>query len=57
MKSKQLLNAKIPATLLQVGAVRFWLAALGIGIGTGVSAIILTRLLEIIQHLAWPGSN
>jgi len=57
MKSKQLLNAKIPATLLQVGAVRFWLAALGIGIGTGVSAIILTRLLEIIQHLAWGGAG
>lgn len=47
----------IPATLLQAGAPRFWLAAIGTGIGAGVSAILLTRFLEIVQHLAWAGSG
>src|SRR5579871_3549145 len=50
-------NARIPATLLQAGAPRFWLAALGTGIGAGVSAAILTRFLEIVQHFAWAGSG
>lgn len=49
--------AKIPATLLQTGAPLFWLAALGTGIGAGLSAIVLTRLLEIVQHLVWAGSG
>jgi hypothetical protein len=43
---------RIPATLLEPGALRFWSPALFTGIGVGVSAIILTRLLEIFQHLA-----
>ena len=50
-------EAKIPATLLQAGAVRLWLAVLCTGIGAGVSAVILTRLLEIVQHLVWTGSG
>jgi H+/Cl- antiporter ClcA len=50
-------GAKVPATILQPGAMRFWLAVLGIGIGAGLGAIILTRLLELIQHLAWAGSG
>jgi chloride channel protein, CIC family len=50
-------DARIPATLLQAGAPRFWLAALGTGIGAGVGAVILTRLLEIVQHLVWDGSG
>lgn len=50
-------DAKIPATFLQAGAPRFWLAVLCIGIGAGVSTIILTRLLEIVQHLVWAGSG
>jgi CIC family chloride channel protein len=50
-------EAGIPATLSQAGAPRFWLAVLCIGIGAGVSAIILTRLLEIVQHLVWAGSG
>jgi chloride channel protein, CIC family len=50
-------DARIPATLLQAGAPRFWLAALGTGIGAGVSAIVLTRLLESVQHLVWAGSG
>jgi H+/Cl- antiporter ClcA len=50
-------DARIPATFLQAGAPRFWLAALCIGIGAGISAVILTRLLEIVQHLVWAGSG
>jgi H+/Cl- antiporter ClcA len=48
---------RIPATFLQAGAPRFWLAVLCIGIGAGVGAVILTRLLEIVQHLVWAGSG
>jgi len=60
MKSNQTAqpdDARIPATLLQAGAPRFWLAVLCTGIGAGASAIILTRLLEIVQHLVWAGSG
>jgi CIC family chloride channel protein len=46
----------IPATLWQPGAARFWLAVLLTGIGTGLGAAGLTRLLEVIQHVAWNGS-
>jgi hypothetical protein len=53
----QLNDSKIPATLLQAGAARFWLAVLCTGIGAGVSAVLLTRLLEIVQHLVWSGSG
>ncbi len=45
---------RIPATLLQPGAARFWLAVILIGVGAGVSAAVLTRLLELVQHLMWP---
>jgi CIC family chloride channel protein len=50
-------DAGVPATFLQAGAPRFWLAALGTGIGAGVGAVVLTRLLEIVQHLVWAGSG
>jgi H+/Cl- antiporter ClcA len=50
-------DARIPATLLQAGAARFWLAALCTGIGAGVSAIALTRLLELVQGFVWAGSG
>ncbi len=53
----QLNDAGIPATLLQSGAPRFWLAVLCTGIGAGVSAIILTRFLEIVQYLVWASSG
>ncbi|MGQ0444992.1 MAG: chloride channel protein [Beijerinckiaceae bacterium] len=45
----------MPATLAQPGAVRFWLAVLLTGVATGISAAALMRLLEVVQHLAWPG--
>ena len=49
----------IPSTLTRSGAVRFWLAVLLTGIGTGVAAVVLTRLLEMVQHFMWngPGTN
>jgi hypothetical protein len=50
-------DVRIPTTFLQAGAARFWLAVLCVGIGAGVSAILLTRLLEIVQHLVWAGSG
>ena len=50
-------SARIPATLLQAGAARFWLAVALTGAGAGLGAIALTRLLEIIQRLAWGGSG
>jgi len=46
----------IPATLSYPGARQFWLAVLLTGIGTGLGAAALTRLLEATQHLAWQGS-
>ena len=50
-------DGKIPATLTQAGAVRFWLAVVSTGVGAGIGAIVLTKLLEIIQHFAWDGSG
>lgn len=50
-------DARIPATLLQPGAGRFWLAVLCTGIGAGMSAVILTRFLEAVQQLFWAGSG
>ncbi|HTV56773.1 MAG TPA: chloride channel protein, partial [Terriglobia bacterium] len=46
----------IPSTLRQPGAMDFWLAALLTGITTGVGAVLLTKLLEVVQRLAWRGS-
>lgn len=47
----------IPSTLLRPGAARFWLAVVLTGIGTGIGAAALTRLLEAVQRLAWHGSG
>jgi CIC family chloride channel protein len=48
---------EVPATLLHIGAARFWLAVLLTGAGTGLGAVILTRLLEAVQRLVWHGSG
>jgi CIC family chloride channel protein len=47
----------IPSTLASPGAAPFWLAVLLTGIGTGVAAAALTRLLEVMQRLVWGGSG
>jgi H+/Cl- antiporter ClcA len=45
----------ILSTLARPGAAPFWLAVLLTGIGTGVAAAALTRLLETVQHFIWNG--
>ena len=50
-------RAGIPATLRHPDAARFWLVVILTGIGAGIGAILLTRLLELVQRLAWPGST
>ncbi len=47
----------IPATLARSGAVGFWVAVLLTGLGAGLSAAALTRLLQLVQHTVWPGST
>jgi H+/Cl- antiporter ClcA len=47
----------IPATLRHPGAPRFWLAVLLTGVGTGVAAAALTRLLELVQRAMWGGTG
>ena len=47
----------IPSTLARPRAAPFWLAVLLTGIGTGVAAAALTRLLELVQRMAWGGSG
>ena len=47
----------IPPTLTQPGAARFWLAVIGTGVGAGLGAAVLTRLLIYVQQLAWPGAG
>ena len=49
----------IPSTLGRPSAGRFWLAVLLTGIGAGLSAALLTRLLQLVQHVMWPdpGAN
>jgi len=46
----------IPSTLQHPRALHFWLAVLLTGASTGIGAAALTRLLEVVQHVAWSGS-
>ena len=48
---------RVPATLTWPGAMRFWTVALLTGIGAGAGAIVLTRLLELVQALCWGGDG
>lgn len=47
----------IPATLVRPGAAQFWLAVILTGASTGVAAVALTRLLEVVQHILWGGTG
>lgn len=47
-------RATIPATLGHPAALTFWLAVVLTGIGAGIGAAVLTRLLDLVQHLMWP---
>jgi H+/Cl- antiporter ClcA len=42
-----------PATLGHPAALRFWLAVIAVGVGAGLSAGLLTRLLEVVQGWTW----
>ena len=46
----------VPSTLQSPAAARFWIAVLLTGAATGLGAAGLTRLLELVQRLAWSGS-
>jgi CIC family chloride channel protein len=50
-------SGAIPTTLASPGALQFWLAVCLIGTTTGLAAAALTRLLELVQHVAWHGSG
>ena len=50
-------HPQVPATLLQPGAASFYLATLMTGLGAGAAAALLTGLLDLVQHAAWPGSG
>jgi CIC family chloride channel protein len=47
----------IPSTLAHPDAGHFWLAVVLTGIGTGIAAVALTQLLEVVQRLMWNGSG
>ena len=47
----------IPPTLAAPRALIFWSAVLLTGVGAGFGAAILTSLLFLVQHLAWPGPH
>lgn len=47
---------EIPATLASRGARRFWAAVIFIGLGTGVAAGVLTRMLDWVQAWVWRGA-
>jgi len=47
----------VPPTLSSPGALRFWLAVLLTGAGTGLGAAALTRLLEAVQRRVWSGNG
>jgi CIC family chloride channel protein len=50
-------ESSVPPTLLSENAVYFWLAVILTGAGAGVGAIVLTKLLQSVQHLFWPGTD
>lgn len=50
-------GSDIPPTLMSAGAWGFWLAVLLTGAGAGIAAVLLTLLLQAVQHLVWPGPN
>src|SRR5271167_722263 len=49
--------SSIPPTLRSPGAWYFWAAILLTGVGSGIGAAILLRLLYFVQYRAWPGPH
>ena len=46
-------GAKVPATLRDPGAIRFWIAIVLTGLCAGLGAALLTVLFDAAQELAW----
>ena len=46
-------GAKVPATLRDPGAIRFWIAVVLTGLCAGLGAALLTLLFDATQELAW----
>src|SRR3984957_19951526 len=46
-------GAKVPATLRDPGAIRFWIAIVLTGLCAGLAAALLTVLFDVAQELAW----
>ena len=46
-------SAKVPATLRDPGAIRFWTAVVLTGLCAGLGAALLTLLFDVAQALAW----
>jgi chloride channel protein, CIC family len=46
-------GAKVPATLRDPGALRFWIAIVLTGLCAGLGAALLTELFDATQDLAW----
>jgi H+/Cl- antiporter ClcA len=46
-----------PGTNVPLGGAAFWSAVVLTGVGSGVSAALLMRLLQLVQHAMWPGSG
>jgi chloride channel protein, CIC family len=44
---------KVPATLRDPGAIRFWIAVVLTGLCAGLGAALLTVLFDVTQELAW----
>jgi H+/Cl- antiporter ClcA len=47
----------IPPTLRSRGAVGFWIVVILTGLGSGLGAAALTKLLELVQHSIWRGPD
>ncbi len=56
-KAPDLTSGSIPSSLHSPRAVLFWLAVLLTGASAGISAGMLTRILESVQRLMWGGSG
>ena len=50
-------GAKVPATLRDPGALRFWLAVALTGLCAGIGAAALTWLFKAVQELAWGAAD
>jgi len=50
-------HSSIPPTLVSPGALKFWVTIVLTGVGAGIAAGLLTRLLEWVEGLFWNGTN